>query len=174
MLAHKERLSKRCHKVDRIKTKGKRSSRVIVPLHAGKRDCLFSWPIDRAHFWLSSFYGLRRRKKGSVDFHHGIDMAAMKGTSVVAAASGVVTEARRGARGYGNTVLIAHNGKYKTRYAHLKSIFVEVGQQIVRGGLIGTVGDTGSVRSAFGRDPSHLHFELHVFGKRVNPMHFLA
>jgi murein DD-endopeptidase MepM/ murein hydrolase activator NlpD len=106
-------------------------------------------------------------------FHYGIDMAALKGTSVMAAAPGTVVEARYDA-GYGNTIVLAHNGKYKTRYAHLDSIFVKVGQRVQRGSLIGTVGNTGYVRSAFGKDPSHLHFELYMFGKKVNPMHFLV
>lgn len=137
-----------------------------------KKDFIFSWPIDRSRFWLSSFFGPRRKKNGSPGFHYGIDMAALKGTSVMAAAPGVVIESRYNA-GYGNTIVLAHNGKYKTRYAHLDSLFVKVGQPVQRGALIGTVGNTGYVRSAFGKDPSHLHFELHMFGKKVNPMHFL-
>jgi murein DD-endopeptidase MepM/ murein hydrolase activator NlpD len=134
---------------------------------------VFSWPIDRSRFWLSSFFGPRRKKNGTMGFHYGIDMAALKGTSVMAAAPGTVVEARYDA-GYGNTIVLAHNGKYKTRYAHLDSIFVKVGQRVQRGSLIGTVGNTGYVRSAFGKDPSHLHFELYMFGKKVNPMHFLV
>jgi len=138
-----------------------------------KRDMNFSWPIDRSRFWLSSFFGPRKKKNGSLGFHYGIDMAALKGTSIMASAPGVVMEASH-AKGYGNTILISHNGKYKTRYAHLDSIFVKVGQTLQRGALIGTVGHTGYVRSAFGKDPSHLHFELYMFGKKVNPMHFLV
>lgn len=139
-----------------------------------QRDMIFSWPIDRSHFWLSSFYGPRKMRGGKWGFHHAIDMAAIKGTSVMAAAAGRVIEARK-APGYGNTILIEHNNKYKTRYAHLKSMFVRSGQEVARGALIGSVGDTGHVRSSFRKgDPSHLHFELHVFGKKVNPMHFLG
>jgi murein DD-endopeptidase MepM/ murein hydrolase activator NlpD len=144
-----------------------------VPRSLHKRDMVFSWPIDRSRFWLSSFFGPRRKKNGTMGFHYGIDMAALKGTSVMAAAPGTVVEARYDA-GYGNTIVLAHNGKYKTRYAHLDSIFVKVGQRVQRGSLIGTVGNTGYVRSAFGKDPSHLHFELYMFGKKVNPMHFLV
>ncbi len=173
MLAKKEPQPRRKRKAGSYATTFQGRKTVPVAPSTHKRDMTFSWPIDRSHFWLSSFYGPRKFKNGKVNFHGGIDMAAIKGTSVTAAASGIVVEARS-APGYGNTVLIAHNGKYKTRYAHLKSMFVKVGQPIHRGGLIGTVGATGYVRSAFGRDPSHLHFELYVFGKKVNPMHFLA
>lgn len=145
----------------------------LAPRNTYKKEALLSWPIDRSRFWLSSFFGPRRKKNGGMGFHHGIDMAALKGTSVMAAAPGVVVEARYD-KGYGNTVVLAHNNKYKTRYAHLHSVFVKTGQRVQRGALIGTVGNTGYVRSAFGKDPSHLHFELYVFGTRVNPMHFLV
>jgi len=137
-----------------------------------KRDILFAWPIKRSEFWISSFYG--PRKFGSRRFHYGIDMAAVRGTPVYAAASGVVVEARY-ASGYGNTVVIAHSGKYRTRYAHLDRILTKVGRRVESGDIIGKVGATGSVRSSKrGRDASHLHFEVSVFGKQVNPMYFLV
>lgn len=136
-----------------------------------KRDMIFSWPIERSRFWLSSFFG-RRKLNGQWRFHYGLDMAAVRGTPVMAASSGVVVEACQ-ARGYGKTIVIKHNQKYKTRYAHLDAIGVMVGQKIKRGDLIGRVGDTGFVRKS-GNDASHLHFEVYVFGKRVNPLYFLA
>lgn len=133
----------------------------------------FSWPVKRSSFWLSSLFGRRKKVDGSWGFHTGIDMAAMKGTPVHAAAGGVVIEARNSQRGYGNTIVIKHNNKYKTRYAHLNAIHVSVGQVVRRGKHIGDVGDTGFVRSA-GKDASHLHFELYVLGERVNPLYYLA
>jgi len=136
------------------------------------RDMMFMWPIKRSDFWLSSFFGLRKKVNGSKGFHYGIDMAAVKGTPVKAAAPGRIIEARH-TSGYGNTIVIAHNSKYRTRYAHLDTIFVRVGQRVTRGSLIGKVGDTGFVRKS-GKDASHLHFEVYAFGKRVNPMYFLS
>lgn len=133
----------------------------------------FSWPVKRSSFWLSSLFGRRKKADGTWGFHSGIDMAALKGTPVCAAASGVIVEARNAQRGYGKTVVIQHNNKYKTRYAHLNAIHVHVGQKVRRGERIGDVGDTGFVRSA-GKDASHLHFELYVFGERVNPLYYLA
>jgi len=131
----------------------------------------FMWPIDRNEFWLSSFFGWRKLPNGAWDNHGGIDLAAIKGTPVKAVANGVVIEARY-ASGYGNTVVLVHNNKYKTRSAHLNTIKVKVGQCINKGSLIGTVGDTGNVRKK-GRDASHLHFEVYEFGKRINPLHAL-
>jgi len=130
------------------------------------------WPIERNRFWLSSFFGPRKNPDNSWGFHRGIDMAALKGTPVRAALSGVVVEARY-ASGYGNVVVLQHARKYKTRYAHLDTIGVKVGQKIMRGNVLGTVGDTGLVRK-LGKDASHLHFEVCVFGKQVNPLQFFA
>lgn len=133
----------------------------------------FSWPVKRSSFWLSSLFGRRKKANGTWGFHSGIDMAALKGTPVHAAASGVVIEARNAQKGYGKTVVIRHNNKYKTRYAHLNAIHVQVGQKVRRGAHIGDVGDTGFVRS-MGKDASHLHFELYVLGERVNPLYYLT
>jgi len=99
-------------------------------------------------------------------------MASLKGTPVCAAYTGIVVEARY-AKGYGNTIVIAHSRKYRTRYAHLSKILVKVGQKVKRGAMIGRVGDTGYVRSSNGKDASHLHFELIEFGKKINPLPFI-
>jgi len=138
----------------------------------GKHEAIFSWPIKYNEFWLSSFFGLRRVGKNSYGFHYGLDLAALKGITVKAAASGTVIEAAYSARGYGNTIVIQHDQKYKTRYAHLNRIGVRIGDKVNRGEKIGTVGDTGLVRSK-GKDPSHLHFEVYVFGKQINPLYVL-
>jgi len=135
-------------------------------------DILFSWPVERCKCWLSSLFGTRSKPNGAAGFHYGLDMAAFCGTPVRAAASGNVIEARW-ARGYGQTIVIAHNRKYKTRYAHLDKILVTVGQKVKRGALIAKVGATGNVRTT-GTDGSHLHFEVHVFNRQVNPLYFLA
>lgn len=140
-------------------------------IHATK-DISFTWPIDRSQFWLSSFFGPRKKPDHSWGFHFGIDMAAVKGTPIIAAADGLVIEAHFHS-GYGNTILICHNNKYKTRYAHLDKILVCVGQKVEKGTLIGKVGATGAgVRKKKGRDASHLHFEVYVHDKQVNPLPF--
>lgn len=137
-----------------------------------KKDISFIWPVDRSSFWISSFYGSRRKPDRSWGFHHGIDLAALKGTPVKAADSGIVVESGVNT-GYGNTIVIMHNNKYKTRYAHLHKIHVRVGQPVKKGQLIGQVGDTGLVRKR-GRYASHLHLEVYMYGKRVNPLYFFV
>ncbi len=133
-------------------------------------DISFAWPIARSDFWISSFYGSRRKPDRTWGFHYGIDMAAVKGTPVKSVASGVIVEAGEN-KGYGNTIVVMHNNKYRTRYAHLHKIYVRVGQSVKQGQRIGAVGDTGLVRKR-GRYASHLHFEVYVNGSRVNPLYF--
>jgi len=132
------------------------------------KDYGFIWPIDTDKCWLSSLFGPRKRIDGTWGFHHGIDMAAIKGTIVKAARAGTVEQACF-QQGYGNTVVIEHTEKIKTRYAHLHTIRVSAGQKIKQGVIVGTVGETGFIRKK-GKDGSHLHFEVYESGKRVNPM----
>lgn len=157
----------------RKKIARKAISRVVHPStrYAPMRDFVFSWPVDLENFWLSSLFGPRKRPNGHVEFHHAIDMAAMKGTPVKAAAAGKVIVATT-LSGFGNCIMIEHNNRYKTRYAHLHRIGVRTGQVVQAGQQIGSVGDTGLVRKS-GRDASHLHFEVHQDGRRVNPLAFL-
>ena len=139
--------------------------------YAPVRDFAFIWPIELSKFWLSSLYGPRRFSNGKVSFHHGIDMASMKGTAVKASAAGTV-QCAQSVSGYGNCIDIYHNEHYKTRYAHLNSIRVRTGQSVQAGQFIATVGDTGFVRKS-GKDASHLHFEVHYDGQSVNPLKYL-
>lgn len=106
-------------------------------------------------------------------FHTGIDlMRGMQGATIRASADGQVQGAGWGASGdsgYGNTVMINHGGGYVTMYAHMATISVSRGAQVRQGQGIGTVGDTG----AYSRGP-HLHFELHINGKPVDPVPYLT
>ncbi|MCL4361026.1 M23 family metallopeptidase [Candidatus Dependentiae bacterium] len=136
-----------------------------------RREPIFHWPIEKRSFWLSSFFGPRKKSDGSWGFHTGVDMAASKGTFVKSAGSGIVTQAGYES-GYGNTVVVTHDRKFKTRYAHLDKILVKTGAKVDQNVIIGKVGDTGFVRKK-GRDASHLHFEVYVFGKQINPFYFM-
>lgn len=138
-----------------------------------QREPVFALPIDKPNFWISSLFGPRKKPNGSWGFHSGIDLAAIKGTPVKAAGAGVVIQAAF-VSGYGNTIVIAHNRKFKTRYAHLSAIKVHIGQHVEQGELIGKVGATGNVRKSKKGDGSHLHFEVYVFGKQQNPFYYLA
>lgn len=133
----------------------------------------FICPIERTHFYLSSFFGVpRRRSSGRIGFHLGIDMATQRGTAVSAAAGGTVEYAGY-APGYGNTVVLVHDAVYKTRYAHLDEIYVRAHQAVGQGKRVGSVGDTGFTIKR-GRDASHLHFEIYEHGKQVNPLALLV
>lgn len=151
-----------------IGTPEETSKRSAKELEAQYADAHFVWPIDRSSFWLSSLFGPRKLKNRNWKFHYGIDMAAMKGTPVCAAAAGIVVDSHH-TNGYGNSIVIVHNKKYKTRYAHLNTRKVKAGQKVKEHDIIGTVGDTGHVRSS-GKDASHLHFEVFVYGKHINPL----
>jgi hypothetical protein len=145
------------------------TNRLRHVMMAGRK--LFDWPVDKKNCWLSSLYGLRKKKNGTWGFHYGVDMAAVRGTPVCAAAPGIVTEARV-TPGYGNTIVITHDKIYKTRYAHLNIITTHVGKQVCAREKIGTVGDSGHTVK-MGNDASHLHFAVYEREKPVNPLYYL-
>jgi hypothetical protein len=82
--------------------------------------------------------------------------------------AGVVIRAGWNNQGYGNFVVIDHNIDYITLYAHLHQIYVEEGQVVAQGDLLGTVGSTGNSTGP------HLHFEIRDFGRRTNPLELLT
>lgn len=92
---------------------------------------------------------------GEVFFHSGLDLLAAVGSSVEAIAPGSVVFAQEQGS-YGNLVIINHSGGLQSRYAHLDTIKVKVGQQVNAGDLLGTVGTTGQPAA---KEP-HLHFEM--------------
>ena len=98
--------------------------------------------------------------------HTGLDFAAPQGRDIVAADSGKVVEAGS-AGAYGNMVVIAHGDGTRTRYAHMSNITVSKGQKVDRGQRIGDLGNTGNSSGP------HLHFEVLVRGKAVDPEKFL-
>jgi len=100
-------------------------------------------------------------------FHTGIDIAAPFGTTVTAAAPGVVVAVGHSSVGYGNYVVIGHGGGIMTLYGHLLETDVVVGQAVVRGQRIGLEGSTG-----WSTGP-HVHFELRVNDAVIDPMPYL-
>ena len=95
--------------------------------------------------------------------HAGIDFAAPNGTPVRAAASGIIIAAQY-MRGFGNMVSIAHGSNLQTVYGHLSRFYVHPGQRVTKGQVIAASGATGLATGP------HLHFELHVNGRAVNPL----
>ena len=126
----------------------------------------FRWPIHKTNFWISSYFGCKERGR----MHKGLDLAAFKGTIVRASAAGTVEVAKLSG-GYGNMVLVKHDTTFKTRYAHLDKLFVKAGEKVVRGQIIGHVGNTGHVT---GKNGDHLHFEIIAHNAHKNPMRYLS
>lgn len=99
--------------------------------------------------------------------HYGVDYVAPKGTAVFAAHNAKVIFAGRGFRGYGNLVVLEHPDGVTSFYAHLNSILVSQGQLVEKGKRIGSVGNTGNARGV------HLHFELKLNSKAVDPLLYI-
>jgi murein DD-endopeptidase MepM/ murein hydrolase activator NlpD len=95
-------------------------------------------------------------------FHKGLDIDLETNDTIVAALDGKIRIARYG-RGYGNFVVISHNGGLETVYGHMSQLEVHEGQEVKSGQPIGLGGSTGQSTG------SHLHFELRVFGEQVDP-----
>ena len=120
----------------------------------------FAWPVTGT---ITSPFGWRSNPLGGgPEFHQGLDIAAPMGTAVTAAAAGTVIMAQWYG-GYGNYILIDHGGGYSTGYGHLSAMYVSVGQSVARGQAIGAVGSTGQSTGP------HLHFEVRIAGKPVDP-----
>jgi len=123
-------------------------------------------PVDGVR--LTSGFGmrnhpiLRRRAR-----HNGVDLAAPRGTPVFATADGIVEMAQWYST-YGNYVQIGHGGDIETRYAHMSSYTVSVGEQVQIGDLIGYVGSTGRSTGP------HLHYEVRVANDPVNPIPYMV
>ncbi|MGB1106481.1 MAG: M23 family metallopeptidase [Alphaproteobacteria bacterium] len=125
---------------------------------------LIRTPISGAR--LSSSYGMRRHPvSGYNSMHRGVDFAAPTGTPIIAAGSGVVTEAGWYSS-YGRYIRIRHNSTYDTAYAHMSRIArgVRAGARVEQGQVIGYVGSTGRSTGP------HLHYEILVNNRKVNPL----
>ena len=128
------------------------------------RKTLMRTPIDGAR--ISSGYGRRRHPiLGYNKMHRGTDFAAPRGTPIYAAGDGVIERAGRN-RSYGHYIRIRHNSTYKTAYAHLRGYAkgVRRGRRVKQGQVIGYVGSTGRSTGP------HLHYEVMINGKQVNPL----
>lgn len=140
----------------------------LAKIYQNKNDILRKTPsIWPAKGFITDGFGYRIDPfTGKRAFHEGIDISARRGTPVVAPADGIVSMAGK-TKGYGNFVVINHQNNIETRYGHLRDIFVKKGQIVKRGDVIGTVGNTGRSTGP------HLHFEVRVNGKAVNPRDYI-
>ena len=116
---------------------------------------------------VTSSYGYRRDPfTGAAAMHSGLDFRGATGTPIYAAAKGRVTFVGRKS-GYGNVVEITHGNGLMTRYAHMSKFNARVGQQVAAGATIGGIGSTGRSTGP------HLHYEVRINGRAVNPRTFL-
>lgn len=123
-------------------------------------------PVKTADF--TSSFGVRNDPFGrGAAMHAGIDLAGPVGTPIYATADGTVTNAGFNSGGYGNLIKIDHGRGIETRYGHLSYIGVRAGDRIKRGQLIGRMGSTGRSTG------SHLHYEVRIDGRAVNPIPFM-
>ncbi len=140
--------------VDRLKSLLHLGSSVPQPV-----DHQMMLPVDGT---ISSSFGLRRGAGGKMENHAGLDITAPTGTEIVAALGGqvltIATEA-----GYGKYLVIDHGQGLTTLYAHCSEILVQEKQEVLQGQVIAKVGQTGDA------DGPHVHFEVRLNGKAVDP-----
>ena len=123
------------------------------------------WPT---HGGLTGFFGGRSDPfTGEPGYHQGIDISTEKGQPVFATADGVVESASY-AGDYGNLVVVKHAFGLATRFGHLSKFRVSPGQDVKRGDILGFVGSTGRSTG------SHLHYEILVNGRLINPLQLLT
>lgn len=120
----------------------------------------FAIPLKSSFRYTSGF----GRRWGRM--HEGTDLAGAHGSPIYATADGTVVHAGWES-GYGNLVKIRHDFGIETRYGHMSKVRVQVGQKVSRGDRIGDMGNTGRSTG------THLHYEVRVNGKAVNPMTFI-
>lgn len=112
--------------------------------------------------WGMRIHPIYKTKK----FHYGMDFSAPTGTEIFATGDGVVSAVKTSFSGYGMHVEIDHGFGYKSLYAHLSKFHCRVGQKVKRGDVIGYVGSTGTSTAP------HLHYEVKVKDKQVNPQFY--
>lgn len=144
----------------------------VIELAKNKKDMLASIPAIQpisnkdlkrtASGWGYRIHPIYKIRK----FHYGMDFTAPTGTEIYATGDGTVSKVRSQRRGYGNKVIIDHGFGYQTLYAHMHKFNVKVGQKVKRGDIIGKVGNTGLSTAP------HLHYEVILNGKRVNPVNY--
>jgi murein DD-endopeptidase MepM/ murein hydrolase activator NlpD len=142
----------------------KETAALMTRLRAAVAPLPSRWPVRTA---INSHFGTRRSPyTDQVQFHQGVDIAATHGTPVHAPAPGAVVFAGHDGA-YGLTVKVQHAADIHTRYGHLSQVSVRPGDRVERGHVLGRAGNTGRSTGA------HLHYEVLVSGRAVNPKPYL-
>jgi murein DD-endopeptidase MepM/ murein hydrolase activator NlpD len=138
---------------------------LIMERHLGEQAAPSGWPVRSGY--ITSTFGFRKDPfRGRSAFHKGIDFAGVRGSPVVAVGDGIVTFSGRQS-GYGNMVEVRHKDGLTTRYGHCQKLLVKEGASVERGQTIATLGSSGRSTGP------HVHFEVLVGGKQVNPMKYI-
>lgn len=127
---------------------------------------IMAWPLSIKGTVTSNFGSRTNPISKSRENHLGVDIAAPKGTPVLAAADGTVISSQY-QNSYGNVIMVDHGGGIVTLYAHNSSLVSKKGDKVKKGQTIAKVGSTGYSTG------NHLHFEVRVNGKPVNPMGYI-
>lgn len=129
------------------------------------KHAAFTWPCEGE---VVSFFGWRTDEDTKImSLHQGIDIAAEEGSKVTSSAHGIITAVRR-SDSYGLMIEIEHGQGFSSVYAHLGSASVEKGQEVERGEIVGTVGESGRATAP------HLHFEIRKDGVEMDPLTLLS
>jgi murein DD-endopeptidase MepM/ murein hydrolase activator NlpD len=174
-IAHTDLVIGLHEKVDKLRRKlyiESKSQDEVVKLAESKEKLFAAIPAiqpiaNKQLIALASGFGQRIHPVYKVKkMHKGIDFAAEIGTPIYATADGVVAKVDIKFSGYGKMVEIDHGFGYRSRYAHMHDFEVRAGQNIKRGDLVGYVGNTGLSTAP------HLHYEVHINGAQVDPVHY--
>jgi len=161
--------------VDRLRRKvyiESKSQDEVVELAVNKEQLFSAIPAiqpvsNKELIRLSSGFGMRFHPIYKVKkMHPGIDFSAPIGTPIYATADGVIDLLNVSFSGYGKTIEIDHGFGYRSRYAHMHGFAVSKGQKVKRGELIGYVGNTGLSTAP------HLHYEVFINNRHVNPVYY--
>jgi murein DD-endopeptidase MepM/ murein hydrolase activator NlpD len=148
----------------RYQPEGEKFAEYFKPDGRSAKKMLMRTPIDGAH--LTSTFGMRKHPiLGYTRMHKGVDFGAPRGTPIMASGDGVVERASRFG-GYGKYIRIRHNSTYSTAYGHMNAYAkgIHPGLRVHQGQIIGYVGSTGEATGP------HLHYEVLVSDKQVNPL----
>ncbi len=174
-LSNKQLVVSTREKIDRVKKKTyiqTKSHDELMQMALGKELLYQSMPAiqpvsNKELRRLSSGFGRRTDPVLKVKkMHYGTDFSAPQGTPIYATGDGEIKYTRSSFTGFGNHVMIDHGFGYETLYGHMSRFNVRPGQKVKRGDLIGFVGNTGKSTAP------HLHYEVHINGKAVNPVNY--
>lgn len=130
-------------------------------------DIPTAWPLRERGYITFGFGPQIHPIQGYWYIHKGIDITLTRGAEILATASGKVLRVKLDPLGYGNYIIISHKYGFSTLYAHLDAVYVQKGQEVERGTLIGALGATGLVTGP------HLHYEVRLGNQAVDPILFL-